>query len=297
MRAYEGAFDAEGFDLGSFTTLPVTDRKQGVQLFASTASAEGDATTSGWLVWDRQDLATELEFEILTGDVEYRRTFAMTESYALTAGLGARVVSTDLDGEDPSFLDFDPSSSTQLHTRAFVDNRFALSETLEAVLGAQLEVNDFTGLEVQPTGRLSWNPSPGFGVWAAVTRSVLTSSLEEVHLSDTSALVGNRDFQSENALAYELGVRKSFGNVASLDIATFYNDLDDLHTSSGGEVANDGAGESYGLEVAFDVHPTERRKLRSAYTFLDGDYVDEQAGLDLPTDQYHPRHLFNVRSY
>src|SRR5262249_32628062 len=37
--------------------------------------------------------------------------------------------------------------------------------------------------------------------------------------------------------------------------------------------------------------------LRSAYSFVRGEYENSDTGRDLSTDEYYPQHQFNVRSY
>lgn len=205
---------------------------------------------------------------------------------------------SDLDGKDPFYIEFDPDSDTQFNYRAFVNNVFELTKELDLIVGAQAEHNHFTGFEFQPTGRLSWHPDEDFGMWAAVTKSARTPSLEEVSLSDTSFEIGDPDFEAENAISYELGLRKLFGTTAALDVATFYNDFNDLHSvDPSGQITNDGDGDSYGVEVALDLKPCEPWSLRSAYTFFGGDYEDQEFNEDLDTDDYHPKHQFNLRSY
>ena len=171
------------------------------------------------------------------------------------------------------------------------------------VLGAQVEDNEFTGLEFQPTLRASWRPGGTYSAWGAITRSVRTPSLEEVSLDQNSAFVGNPDFQSETVVSYEIGLRKLFGEFASFDVAAFYNEYDDLHNQELDPftfqqlIGNQAEGEAWGVELAGDFKPSDRWSLRTAYTVFQGEYRSKVDGSELGTDEYHPQHQINLRSY
>jgi iron complex outermembrane receptor protein len=302
-RAYQGEFDADGFDVINLVTIPVVDQKEGFQLFGSTTDADGDGTFTAWLNYDKQDLPTEIDFDIVTYDLEYKHDFRWSDSSKTTAGVGFRQTRSDLEGDDPFFITFSPEEYSQESWRAFAVQTWMCADLdLDFVLGAQLENNDFTDWEFQPTGRVSWHPGETFSMWAAVTKSARTPSLEEVHLDQNSADIGDPNFESEDALAYELGVRQLLGDYAVLDFATFYNDYDNLHHAEPNglgqnQLSNQAEGESYGVEVALDLKPCKAWSLRSAYTLLAGSYTSKIDGSDLGTEDQHPRHQFNLRSY
>jgi len=116
-------------------------------------------------------------------------------------------------------------------------------------LGPKFENNDYTGLEIQPSGRLLWTPHERHSVWAAVSRAVRTPSRAEVESRIVNSIlrpgappgflpfpavvtvVGNQDFQSEVLMAYELGYRVQAHERLSLDLAAFYNDYDRLRST------------------------------------------------------------------
>lgn len=302
-RAYEGGFGADGFDTDLFEAVPVMDAKEGFQLFGSSTNAAGDETISAWLTYDSQDLPTELDYEILAYDLEYRREFALTDSTRLVGGVGFRQIHSDLEGFDPFYITFDPEQEVQSNYRAFLLHEWDLERAdLDVVFGAQVENNHFTGWEFQPTARLNWHPREDFSMWMAATRSVRTPSLEEVSLDQNSALIGDPNFEAENARTYELGVRKLIGDVASLDLALFSNEYDDLHLEvdngfGQGQISNGAEGQSYGAELALDLRPLERWSVRSAYSFIEGQYENALDGSDLGTEDRYPMHQFNLRSY
>lgn len=298
-RVYGGSFDADGFDGTTFTVIPVEDVKEGVQLYGSTTSPDGLGTFSSWLYYDRQDLKTELDIDITSFDVEYKREYRTGEHSTLVGGVGYRLVKSHLAGDDPFFEFYEPEDQTLNTFRAFGVETWKFPEQkVDVVLGAAIEHNDFTQFEIQPTLRAIWYPTERFSVWGSLTRSVRTPSLEERSLSANSAFVGSDAFDSERGNTAELGVRTQLGPLASLDVVGFYNQYDDLHFREGGFlITNNGEGESYGLEVAVDAKPSERWSLRSAYTLVAGEYENKLDGGDLGTDDRHPRHQVNLRSY
>jgi len=300
-RAYEFDNHAFGFDpMGGI--IPVIDRKDGFQVFAGLFDPEADARLQAWYSSDQQHQPTFVDYRIDTFDVEVQRQFALSGTNRLTLGTGYRRVSSDLVGDDPAFLDFDPHDFHQDVFRGFALDHIALPELdSELTLGLTLEHNDFTQFEFQPTVRMSWNPTGSLFLWSAVSRAVRTPSLEERSLSSGSAFVGSNDFRSETLIAYEVGARALLSPSASLDLALFFNDYDDLHFEDFNGVqsflTNEAEGQAFGAELAGDFKPTDRWTLRSAFSFLRGEYTSKADGSDLGTDDYYPEYQFNLRSY
>ncbi len=298
-RAYSGDFDDIGY-VGGLGYVGVEDDKEGFQVYGSTTSADGKGTLSSWISQDRQNLSTELDIDITSFDVEYKHDFQFSENRHMVAGVGYRLVKSDLEGDDPLFLAFDPEEQTQNVFRLFGVHTWTIPEwKTDFLLGAQLEHNDFTQFEIQPTARATWRPAEGFATWVAVTHSTRTPSLEEVSLSQTSILAGDSGFESETTNAYEIGVRKQLNEYAVADVALFYNDYDDLRFEDFGTglINNEQEGEAYGVEVALDLKPSERWSLRSAYSLIAGKYESKIDGADDNADEYHPRNQVNLRSY
>ena len=112
---------------------------------------------------------------------------------------------------------------------------------LSLTVGSKLEHNNYTGFEIQPSGRLLWNRTPREAFWAAVTRAVGTPSRldEDIQLTgyaETTTLPiflrvsGNRQFHSEELIAYETGFRTLVTPSCYLDAAVFYNRYNDLYS-------------------------------------------------------------------
>lgn len=302
-RFYDFSNHAFGFD-SLVGTIPVIDKKKGYQLYAGVVNPEADSRLQAWFTTDQQAQPTFLDYTIDTYDLEYQRGFALSATNRLSAGLGYRRVDSELVGDDPTFEDFDPHRFEQDIFRGFLLDRMTFASLdSELTLGLSLEHNDFTDFELQPTARFLWNAQQDLVLWTAVSRAVRTPSLEERSLSSGSFFVGNDDFESEELIAYEGGVRTLLSERASLDLALFYNDYDDLHfeefvpSTTQFLLTNEAEGHAWGAELAADVKPSDSWTLRSAYSFARGHYESKADGSTLGTDEYYPQHQFNVRSY
>jgi len=96
---------------------------------------------------------------------------------------------------------------------------------------------------------------------------------------------GNKDFESEELTAYELGYRYYPAAPLSLDIAAFFNVQKKIRTAESVMpippdipiqpyiiqpliAANNANGETYGIEVSLDYRPFAWWRLQGAYTFF-----------------------------
>jgi iron complex outermembrane receptor protein len=274
---------------------------------------EGD--THRIQTWAQSDFQKQFDFEqdVRTLDVEYTRGKRLDETHELTAGVGYRLVDSNLHGNN-GYIDFVPESRELHGVRAFIQDQIALpSLDSKLVLGTQVELSTLAGLQVQPNVRWLWNPTMDQTVWAAISRAVRTPSLEEVDIEqrfDATGppfLRGTDDFESERLLAYELGYRRPIGHRAFLDIATFYNDFDNLQSVEDDPTLtfqfydNQVSATAWGAEVALDVDVTEDWRLRSSYAAFKMDFEADPGSTEEPTvdtkDGLIPKHRVNLRSY
>jgi len=153
-------------------------------------------------------------------------------------GLGMRISPSHYFQTVPS-VDFEPHHQTYNIFSGFIQDEIALlPNRLFFTLGTKLEHNTFSGFEVQPSGRLLWTPSAHQSFWAAATRAVRTPSRIENNFSFSDLavpslplylrLIGDGDFSPEQLVGYEAGYRQFLKPSVYLDIATYYNNYDDL---------------------------------------------------------------------
>ncbi|MBX3177912.1 MAG: TonB-dependent receptor [Candidatus Hydrogenedentes bacterium] len=221
---------------------------------------------------------------------------------------------------------FSPADQRKRLFSAFIQDRIALAgDALTLTLGAKFEHNDFTGLEIQPSARLAWTPNDRHTLWAAVSRAVRTPSLAEeaarVQALEfpgvTAALYGNRDYDSENLLAFEAGYRVRPAEKLQLDLAVFYNRYENLRSLELGlpfvevyplpihiaipfHARNNHDAETYGVELAADWRPAGWWRLRAHYSLLRISHDLNARTLDPVSGSVsgsYPRHQAYLASY
>jgi iron complex outermembrane receptor protein len=190
---------------------------------------------------DTYDMALESRH---TADLQFEQRFALGARNDVVWGASYRV------SEDELHLGADtvtrPSKDTLNFYTAFVQDEISLMpDLLRATVGAKLEHNEFTGLEVQPNLRLLLTPNARTTFWAAASRAVSTPSrfFHDARYNISAfqppaspvtvvALMPVPSLPSEKLDAYELGFRFEPSKSISLDIATFINRYRDIYGES-----------------------------------------------------------------
>ncbi len=191
-------------------------------------------------------------------------------------GAGFRMFS-DRVRNTPGFAFLPPVVTREWFT-AFVQDEIALRPNrLHLTLGTKAEHNEYTGFEIQPSGRVNWTRSPSTTLWAAISRAVRTPSRIDRELFVPAQapylLAGGPNFDSEEELAYELGYRHQHGPWL-LSLATFYSHyhgLRSIEQAPGPDslvIGNGQDGESYGAELSANYRVSDRWRLRAGYTEL-----------------------------
>ncbi|MDY6987912.1 MAG: TonB-dependent receptor [Thermodesulfobacteriota bacterium] len=247
----------------------------------------------------RETGATGLVIDTL--DVDSQHRFLLTKRQEIIWGLGYRFSSNDY--TNAFNISANPDSRQDHLFSLFIQDEIVLMEDyLHLTMGSKFEHNDYTGFEVQPSVRVMWTPQEGHSIWAAVSRAVRTPSWgehdgringsvlpPEVSFPGSppavTAVFGDRDFESEELLAYEVGYRVRPTDKLSLDMAAFYSDYDNLRTLELGEMFpevsplpehlvipmtgdNKMDGKAYGIELVAELHLLDWWHLKGAYTYL-----------------------------
>lgn len=230
-------------------------------------------------------------------DLEFQHRFALSGGHDVVWGLGYRL-NSDHFSQLP-VVSFGTPSQDRQWFNAFAQDELALvEERLKLTLGCKFEYNEYTGFEGQPNLRLAWTPSDQHTLWGAISRAVRIPSRGEddgrvvtfvnpgtpqtYGFPVIAQTVGNKRFQSEELLAYELGYRFIPSSAFSADLALFYNVYDHIRSTkeviipdlaqgviySNRYFANGYHGESYGAELAMDWKPFAIWRLQLGYTFL-----------------------------
>lgn len=179
---------------------------------------------------------------VYTYDADFQHRFNLSNRHELTWGLGYRYISDYFHNSIP--ISFNPNRRNYRKYSTFIQDEITLiTDKLKFIVGSKLEHNDYTGYEVQPNGRLIWTPHEHHTLWGAISRAVRTPTRFEDDFGPTIfgtvpgpltiALEarGDRDYDSEDLLAYELGYRFLPTDKFFIDFTTFYNKYDDLFTA------------------------------------------------------------------
>jgi iron complex outermembrane receptor protein len=220
-------------------------------------------------------------------------------------------------------LVLEPAQKADQLVSGFVQDEIRLAPALRVVVGTKLEHNGFSGFELQPSGRISWSPSPRQAVWGSVSRAVRTPTrierdvyapLTDPTLDPRAALLGNPDLGAEELTAFELGYRAEAERVF-LDLAVYYNlyeslvtfGLDDPILEDDGRTlvpvrsfnAMDGA--AYGGEAAVEWFPRPWWRISTSYSFLElrldasAQALSPEAAAEV--ERASPRHQAALRSW
>lgn len=254
-----------------------------------------------------------------TVDIDLQHHFAAGSRHDVLWGMAGRLTANR--NQSRGIFSVLPEQSDDLLVSGFIQDQISVSDSLAVTVGTKLEHNDFSGFEAQPSVRASWAPHEQHSMWAAVSRAVrVPTRLERdvnVDVSDPAGnpvfrLVGNREFDSERLVAYELGYRWHAGRNFWLDAALFYNDYDRLVSLELGEPFIDGtgrtivpvlnqnlgSGRTQGAELLMEWEPLENWRLSATYSHIDLDL--ESSGLDLNRnvwlDGTTPRSMTGLRS-
>ncbi len=211
-------------------------------------------------------------------DVDVQHQARLGARHGVVWGLGYRLINDRV--VNSAALAFLPGHVARQWFTGFVQDEIALvPNRLHVALGTKIEHNDYTGFEIQPSGRVNWRLSPSGTLWAAVSRALRTPSRIDrelfARISAASFLAGGPGFHSEEELAYELGYRHQQGSIA-VSVATFYSryhglrSLEQLNPPAADTlvIGNGQDGESYGAELTADYRVTDRWRLGAGYTEL-----------------------------
>ena len=215
-----------------------------------------------------------------TYDSDFQYHLLLGNAHDIVCGFGYR-------REDDSIVNYTPAEAFlppdrgQKLFNAFAQDDIALGQgQWHLIVGSKIEHNDYTGFELEPSGRLAWTPDRKQTVWTAVSRAVRTPNRVDVDLYSPATppytIAGGPNVVSEKLIAYELGYRVQVDPRLAVSVSTFYNDYHDLRSLEPLDpplpfpvVRSSGlAGDSVGAELTADWRVTNAWRLRAGYTDL-----------------------------
>jgi iron complex outermembrane receptor protein len=264
--------------------------------------------------------------QVHTADIDFQHRLPAGKREEIVWGFEYKFISDQFD--ESANIQMDPSQLDQNQWSAFIQDEIKIiPDRLTFIAGSKFDHNEFTELEVQPSIKALYTPDKRYSVWAAISRAVRMPSRLELHgrTSDRLELPdidpdapveitthGNRDLESVELTAYELGVRLTAPMRMRFDTTLFYNhyhdligleldddDPDDTRIDLG--YANNRSGRAYGFEVALDWKIHSIWMLSGSYSYLrtiiEENKVEDPSIAALISQGSNPRHLFSARSY
>jgi iron complex outermembrane recepter protein len=246
--------------------------------WSHTISANSDVEAQLYYDHTHRNIPGTFGEDLDTYNVDVQHRVALGERHDVVWGLAYRLINDRV--ANSASLAFVPAHVQRAWVSGLLQDEIAIVPArLQLALGSKLEHNDYTGWEVQPSGRVNWALSPSGTLWAAVSRALRTPSrIDREFFFPGQApyvLAGGPNFHSEEELAYELGYRLQH-RAFTLSLASFYNRYHGLRSLERANppaavplvIANGQDGESYGGELAADYRVSERWRLHAGYTDL-----------------------------
>lgn len=252
-----------------------------------TFSAESDLQVQAYFDRTWRRIPNQFAEDLKTYDLDFQHHFPLGERQVVTWGAGYRLMVDDV-ANTPALAFLPGRRDMQLFSGFLQDEIALIPQRLSLTLGSKIEHNDYSGVEVQPSGRIAWTPDERQTIWAAVSRAVRSPSRIDADLfarippptgsppgTPPGTLAGDPNFDSETLIAYELGYRVRPTDRLTLSLATFYNVYEELRSVNGAfpaqVIANDFKGETYGVELSGNWQATDWWRLRGGYTYLHKD--------------------------
>ncbi|MBL8012672.1 MAG: TonB-dependent receptor [Candidatus Omnitrophica bacterium] len=271
------------------------------------------------MYWDVTDRRTSTFGERRdTVDMEYSRRNQLTDRQQITIGGGYRLRLEKFSDTLNVSLN-DPSRTDQVFNLFTQDEITVIEDKLKFIVGTKLEHNIYTGLEVQPNARLSYQINNKNILWGAVSRAIRMPTRIELDSQITSystvfsRISGNPELKAEEMIGYEVGYRTQPTENSLVDVSLFSNSYDNLITYDfAGTIteqsqllfvypySNGMDGEVYGTEVSAEVQLAHWWKLKAFYAYLqtalhtDSGLTD--VGLERILEDASPRHNAYLRS-
>jgi iron complex outermembrane receptor protein len=256
-----------------------------------------DSEFMGRAYWTHTDFESPYADEIRDTWDLYLQGRTTWGDHEFTLGAGYRWTRNKM--QNTQSVTLDPDRRSDGLASMFVQDAWTLLDGVQLTLGSKFEYNGYTGFEVQPGIRLGVSIDDRNFLWASAARAVRTPSQIEddvlvnqrvippsllVPVPTVVAVSGDRDFKSEELLAYELGYRTQPHDSLSLDLALFYNVYDNLRSTELGSLDTSTLGSGYvtqnlrfgnllegvvyGVEVSGTWQAADWLRLNAAYSFM-----------------------------
>ena len=235
-----------------------------------------DLVLRGYYDHTFRDVPTQFRERRHTLDLELQHRWQRGR-HDLLWGAGWRG-SRDKVGTTP-LIAWDPSHETITVGNLFAQDELRLTERWRVLLGLRVEDQSTMDAQLLPALTLAWQLSPERLLWAGAARAVRAPTRIDRDIripgTGTPIVVGNKDFQEEEVVAYELGWRMAATTAAILEAVAFYNDYDQLRTQEPTPpfgipivLGNGGRARVRGFGLNGSWQALERLRVQGAVTWL-----------------------------
>ena len=251
----------------------------------------GESDLNLQMFWDRtfRGVPSSIKEVLDTEDIDFQHRFPIGERNSIVWGANYRLMIDRVQNGAAAAL-IPNDRNMQLIGSFLQDSLTIVPDRFSVTLGTKLEHNDFSGFEIQPSGRMAWTPGDRHTLWAAVSRAVRSPSRIDVDLftpgSPPYVIAGGSDFDSEKLIAYELGYRVRPVDPVTFSIAGFFDDYDQIRSlepigTNTYVFRNSNRAQIYGLELSLTYEVTDWWRLRGGYTYQHKDLFIKPGGSDL----------------
>ena len=197
-------------------------------------------------------------------------------------------------------LNFTPNSLTDYLYGGFVQDQVKIvPDRVSVTLGTKVEDNNYSGVGLEPSASVLWNPTPHQTVWGSVGRALRIPGRLDRDVTILGVVSkappiileirGNPRFKPEVLISWQAGYRQLLTSKFFFDLALFHNQYDDLATYGNPPLvpsfptqpfpyelltatyANGAKGVTNGIEFAPDWKPVPWLDVRGTYSHLEMD--------------------------
>ncbi len=256
-----------------------------------TSESSGMALEAFYSQEQRREAGGDIDFHTL--DFDFQHQFQVGSRNDLLWGGGYRRMSDEVGGRMFSFVP--ARRSTNLYSAFLQDDIYLHGGDVLLTLGSKVQHNDYSGIEIQPSFRLLYAPTPRYGFWTAFSRAVRTPSrnshdllfefeIPDLPIAAVGKVTGSKDYDSEKFRVYEAGARWLPEPRVSLELASFYTNFRGVpefrmdepllevepipRLVIPGQFINGQDGKTYGAELAADWRVAARWRLVGSYSWL-----------------------------
>ncbi len=309
----------------------LTDRFTGWNLLSRWShAASGNSETSLQVYFDHNN-RRDGTYGIGEGvfDVDFQHHIGWGKRQDFVWGVGYRWNSDD--NAPTARLSFTPNDrNTRLFNSFLQDEITILPERVYLSLGIKVEHDDYTGIGLEPSARISWAANNRNMFWTSVSRAERTPARSDTNIRINSiplpgtnglplliSIFGNPKFKDEVVRTAEAGYRTQLTARVSLSGSVFFNVYRDLSSVETGKpflesdpaplhivipntFANLGHGETHGLELFGTWKVSNRWTLSPGYSFLTMHLHRSALSNDLTgsaTEGGTPNHQAQLRSH